>query len=345
MSIRLSRREFLKLSAALGLTSLAFRPFSGFESDDQSGDLARVAIRSVSVYQQPDDKSLIKFQHFRDDLVNVYYEVDSPAGPEYNPVWYRVWGGYMHRASLQRVKVQYNPIPSNVPETGQIAEVTVPFSQAMRYTSSSGWQQLYRLYYQSTHWVTGIDEGPDGEAWFSLKDELLEIEYHVPAFHLRLLTADELTPISPEVPNHKKWIHVDRSRQRVTCYENDLVVFETPVSTGLNYQPEGEIPWKTPKGEFNIQSKMPSKHMGDGNLTGNPEDYELPGVPWTCFFELTTGVAFHGTYWHQDFGSPKSHGCVNMKPEDAKWLFRWAQPISEPEKVEQLGFGTRVVVD
>ncbi len=333
----------MKLSAALGLTGLAFRPFNGFEADDTSQDLARVAIKSVSVYSNPDDQSTIKFQHFRDELVNIYYPVESQYGPAYNPIWYRVWGGYMHRASLQRVKVQYNPVASLIPETGQIAEVTVPFAQAMRYTSINGWQQLYRLYFQSTHWVTGIDEGPDGEPWYRLKDELLEIDYHVPAFHLRLIPAEELAPISPDVTN--KWIKVDRYIQKVTCYENDQVVFDEKVSTGLNYQPEGEIPWKTPKGEFNIQSKMPSKHMGDGNLTGNPEDYELPGVPWTCFFETTTGVAFHGTYWHDDFGTPRSHGCINMKTEDAKWLFRWATPVNAPEDIEKRGFGTKVIVD
>lgn len=339
----MSRRDFLKLCAAAGLTGLAFRPFSGFEENNQKNDLARVTIRSVSVYAEPNDKSAIRFQRFRDELVNIYYEVESEHGPGYNPFWYRVWGGYIHRANTQRVSVKYNPIASSILEGGQLAEVTVPYSQALRYTSFTGWQTLYRLYSESTHWVMGIDDGPDGEAWYRLKDELLEIEYHVPAFHLRLIPPEELTPISPEVPHHKKWINISRANQRVTCYENDQVVFETKVSTGLSYKPEGLIPWETPKGEFNIQSKMPSKHMGDGRLTGNPEDYELPGVPWTCFFE-ETGVAFHGTYWHQDFGIPRSHGCINMRTEEAKWLFRWVLPISQPEDIERRGYGTKVVV-
>ncbi len=146
MSIRLSRREFLKLCAAAGLAGLAFRPFSGFEEDNQKNDLIRVTVRSVSVYAQPNDKSQILFQRFRDELVNVYYEIESEFGPGYNPIWYRVWGGYIHRANTQRVKVQYNPIASQIREGGQLAEVTVPYSQAMRYTSFTGWQVLYRLY-------------------------------------------------------------------------------------------------------------------------------------------------------------------------------------------------------
>ncbi len=344
MGTLLSRRDFLKLAAALGLTSLAFRPFSGFEDNDTGGDLARVTIHSVSVYSEPNDKSQIQFQHYRDDIVNVYYSVDSPYGPGYNPIWYRVWGGYMHRANMQRVSVQYNPIASSIPDTGQLAEVTVPYSQSMFYTTTTGWQPKYRLYYQSTHWVTGIDEGPDGEPWYRLKDELLEVEYHVPAFHLRLIPPEEMTPISPDLPYQAKRIEVNRGLQQVTCYENDQVVFQTTVSTGLNYEPPGEVPWKTPKGDYTVQSKMPSKHMGNGNLTGNVEDYELPGVPWTSFFVPETGVAFHGTYWHDDFGVPRSHGCVNMRTEDAKWLFRWVLPVSRPDDIERRGYGTRVVV-
>ncbi len=343
MSTRLSRRDFLKLCAAAGLSSLAFRPFSGLDDNSERSDLARVTIRSVSVHSQASDQSRILFQRFRDELLNVYYEVESEFGPGYNPVWYRIWGGYVHRANLQRVKVKYNPLAEYIPEGGQLAEVTVPYSQALRYSSFAGWQVLYRMYYESVHWVTGIDEGPDGEPWYRLKDELLEIEYHVPALHLRMIPPEELTPISPDVPHHKKYIVVNRHTQEMTCYENDEVVMQTRVSTGLPRFPEGEIPWETPRGEFNIYSKMPSKHMGDGRLTGNPEDYELPGVPWTIFFEQT-GVAFHGTYWHQDFGIPRSHGCVNLVTEEAKWLFRWVLPVSEPGDIERRGFGTKVIV-
>jgi hypothetical protein len=343
MSTTLNRRDFLKLAAAAGLTGFAFRPFSGFTDDTQDISLARVTIRSVSVHSQPSDKSRILFQRFRDELVHIYYEMESEDGPGYNPIWYRVWGGYMHRANLQRVLVRYNDVASKIPEEGQLAEVTVPYTQAMRFNNSSGWDLLYRLYYTSTHWVTGIDEGPDGEAWYRLKDELLEVEYHVPAHHLRLIPPEELSPISPDVPAHRKWVEVDLSRQQITCYEREEPVFQTKISSGLNYSPPGELAWNTPKGEFNVYSKMPSKHMGNGRLSGNPEDYELPGVPWTSFFEQT-GVAFHGTYWHDDFGIPRSHGCINMRSEEAKWLFRWLTPVNDPGEVEKRGFGTRVVV-
>jgi len=344
MSTKISRRAFLRLLSAAGLTGLGFRPFSGEDSNTTANDIGRVTVRSVSVYAKPSDKSQILFQRYRDELINIYYEVNAEEGPAYNPIWYRVWGGYMHRANVVRSRITYNPVASNVPETGQLAEVTVPFTQAMRFTGSQGWETLYRLYNSSTHWVHAVEEGPDGEPWYKLIDELLGVDYHVPAMHLRLIQPEEFTPITPEVPQHKKHIEVVIGHQKVICYENDVPVMETSVSTGLDYSPpNGEMPWNTPKGTFYIFSKMPSKHMGDGRLSGNPEDYELPGVPWTTFFE-TSGVAFHGTYWHEDFGTPRSHGCVNMRSEEAKWLFRWVMPANDPETVEQRGWGTRVVV-
>jgi hypothetical protein len=84
---------------------------------------------------------------------------------------------------------------------------------------------------------------------------------------------------------------------------------------------------------------MPSKHMGEGRLTDNLEDYELVGVPWTAFFD-PRGYAIHGAYWHNNFGVPMSRGCINLKPDEAKWLFRWLTPVSEAHAVDTRGFGT-----
>jgi lipoprotein-anchoring transpeptidase ErfK/SrfK len=86
--------------------------------------------------------------------------------------------------------------------------------------------------------------------------------------------------------------------------------------------------------------------MGDGTLMKGDLDldaYELVGVPWTMFFHrLDTGYALHGTYWHNNFGWQMSHGCVNLRNEDAKWLFRWSTPDNYPVEIEKNGFGTQV---
>jgi lipoprotein-anchoring transpeptidase ErfK/SrfK len=83
--------------------------------------------------------------------------------------------------------------------------------------------------------------------------------------------------------------------------------------------------------------------MGNGKLTSDINAYELPGVPWVAFF-VDTGVAFHGTFWHDNYGNEMSHGCVNMRPEEAKWLYRWLTPIADPGKMVNGGKGTKVIV-
>jgi hypothetical protein len=345
MGASLNRRDFLKLGL-LGMSGLAFRPYFGQGEQLDSGDIARVAIKSVSVYSAPDDKSEILYQRYRDELVNVYYEVNSQSGPGYNPVWYRVWRGYVHSGHMQRVKIQLNPVLSDIIPKGQLAEVTVPFSQTYYYSLYGGWQPLYRMYYGSVHWIVGIDSGPDGQPWYRLHDELNELEYFIQPTHMRAIPPDELTPISPDVPMEKKKVEVSIARQMLTAYENNKMVLQTKISSGVpdwNPQPD-KISTETPKGIFHVQSKMPSKHMGDGHLSSDLEAYELPGVPWVSFFEPKNGVAFHGTYWHTNFGTQMSHGCVNMRTEEAKWLFRWLTPAYSFGTWEQIGYGTLVEV-
>src|SRR5512136_2043937 len=125
----ISRRNFLIFSA-IGLGNLAFRPLQGWGADTDSGEIARVTIKSISIYRKPSDKSKILYQRYRDDLVSIYDEIISEDGPGYNPLWYRVWGGYAHSAYLQRVKVRLNPVvPGISSKSGQLVEVTVPFTQ------------------------------------------------------------------------------------------------------------------------------------------------------------------------------------------------------------------------
>lgn len=350
MSPEFSRRDFLKTSL-LALGGLAMRPLKTVSPNTTLAgkDLARVAIQSVSVYSEPNDKSKIQFQRYRDELVNIYYEVVSKNGPDYNPLWYRVWGGYIHSAHLQRVNIRLNPVAASLNRNKQLAEVTVPTSPSYLFSKMKGWTPLYKLYYQSIHWVVGVEEGPDGQPWYRIKDEAFDIDqldYFTPAQNLRLVEDSEFSPVSTGVAPEKKRIEVSIGRQELTAYEGDTVILHTKISSGIPMgdPPPGQPSTDTPKGEFHIQNKMPSKHMGDGNLTSDPEAYELPGVPWVCFFEPETGVATHGTYWHNNYGTTMSHGCVNMKTEEALFIFRWATPIYPAGEWDVRGYGTRVLV-
>ena len=343
---QVSRRDFLKISS-LAVGGLAFSQFKPSLGNFDDAALVRVSTESVSVYGQPNDTSRILATWPLDSLINVYEEVNSGT-PGYNPVWYRVWGGCMHRAHMQKVKFVYNrPLPI-IRENGQLGQVTVPYTQSMRFVANNGWVPVYRLYYDSVHWIVGLDEGPDGEPWYRVMDELLDITYNAPAAHLRPIADEEITPISPELPYEAKRIEVSLATQTVTCYEYDQVVFQTQVSTGVpsNYVGVNGLSTTTPSGKFKVEVKMPSKHMGQGNLAADIGDYVLPGVPWCTFF-TEQGHAFHGAWWHDNFGVPMSHGCINMRPEEAKWLYRWTLPTASAAEINPLtlarnGFGTVV---
>jgi hypothetical protein len=323
---------------------MAFTPsleeFAGFDDSN----LVRVATNSVSIHSEPTDKARIVSTWFKDDLLRIYEEV-KVAEPTYNPIWYRVWGGYVHRARLQKVKVLYNKIlPSLAEGEYRLMEVTIPYTQPWRVTKAYGWQMLgFRLYFGSVHWATAIELGPDGESWYRIYDDLTGFPYHVNALHVRPIPLEELTAINPEVEIQNKRIDLNLNTQTLTALEYNKSIFETKISSGIPSGPRGDsgLSTKTPEGEFRILDKMPAKHMGNGNLFADADDYELPGVPWTCFF-TPQGHAFHGTYWHENFGVPMSHGCINMRTEEAKWLFRWAMPAHEIGKTFNRGFGTLV---
>ena len=122
-----------------------------------------------------------------------------------------------------------------------------------------------------------------------------------------------------DVPANGNWIHVDLSEQTLVAYEGDEPVYATVISSGK----EGYEP---PTGLFEVQQKYVSTTM---NAT-DPIDgfYEVEEVPWTLYYH--GGYALHGAYWHTDFGKVRSHGCTNIAPVDARWLYYWAEPEVPP---------------
>ncbi len=354
MRTPLSRRDFLKMSllAAGSLGSLAFNPFPG-QNDDLAypgGVVGRIAATNkVTVYKEPDwDSPVVGYLNKKDQLIQIYSELTPPKGPKYNPLWYRVWGGYVHSAYIQQVKFRFNDRLDDFPKTGQLFEVTVPYTTVYQYNVYEGWVRYFRLYYETTHWVVGVEKGPDDKLWYKIDDR--GVFYLAPAEHFRLVPDSEMEPISPDVPWEDKRLEVSIQEQMLTAFEDNKPVFSSKVSTGINIRPDPNgIPWNTPRGTYNIASKTPSTHMGQGRLTGDPEAYELLGVPWTLYFVNDIGIAFHGAYWHNNFGLQMSHGCVNMRPHEAQWLFRWTYPvfklpITELSGRDKRGHGTRVDV-
>ncbi len=109
---------------------------------------------------------------------------------------------------------------------------------------------------------------------------------------------------------------VSLGAQRLWAYEGEHLVLTTFVSTGTAETPEVA----TPVGQYRVLVKLPMETM-TGTVNGEP--YEVEDVPYVMYF-TDEGHALHGTYWHNNFGAPMSHGCVNLPMDVAEWMFRWA---------------------
>ena len=334
MDTNLNRRDFLKRSL-MGLGAAFLLPDESDISFAKKPRYMRVGEKTgISIYSEPDEKSAIVYTRPYNDIITVYDEVVGPNGPSWNPIWYRCWGGYVFSGLLYEVKYQLQNITTEIRKGGQLGEITMPYTRSYFYGRYEGWKPMYLLFYRSVHWVVELIEGPDKKPWYNLLDELINVKYAVPGEHVRLFQEEELKPISPKVPREEKRIKVNLALQNLEAYEAGKVVFSAKISSGT----------PTPQGTYNIQTKMPSKHMGLGNLTNLDSAYEFVGVPWNCFFELSQGLATHGAFWHSNFGTPMSAGCLNMSIDDAKWVFLWTNPVPKPYSEISYGYGTPIQI-
>ncbi len=120
--------------------------------------------------------------------------------------------------------------------------------------------------------------------------------------------------VSNPVVNSEKWIDVNLSTQTITAYEGNTPIYKTLVSTGLPRTP-------TVVGSYRVYVKYTATDMRGGSHEAG-DYYYLRNVPYTMYF--FRGYGIHGTYWHNNFGYPMSHGCVNLRTSDAQWFFNWA---------------------
>lgn len=130
------------------------------------------------------------------------------------------------------------------------------------------------------------------------------------------LAAPSLETLEAERAAGKKWIEVDLTAQKTYAWEGDELAAEFLISSGLASTP-------TVEGVFRMRVRARSQTMSGGDRAAGTY-YSLPNVEWVQYF--FEDYSFHGTYWHNNFGNPMSHGCVNMTNEDAEWLFKWSMP-------------------
>ena len=324
LSNEITRRDFLKLGGA-GLFGLLLAPFEGFGNllDRTTG---RVIADAVDLMSEPSFKSKRLRQYWKDMVLPIHEVTIGDDEPAHNRVWYNIRNeGFIHSGDIQPVQTRLNEPNPNIPPEGSLAEVTVPYTDAHRGAGRT-FPVAYRFYYETTYWVIRLVTNLQGERWYLVQDDKRDHQFYVPAEHLRLVPADELSPLSPDVPLIGKRIEIRTEPQVLIAYEWDQPVYMTRTATGARFS-NGN--YATPAGRHLTFHKRPSRHMAAGNLAYN--GYDLPGVPWISYI-TESGIALHGTYWHNNFGRPRSHGCINLSSQAAKWVYRWTLPTVPPSE-------------
>jgi len=342
MNKKFSRRDFLKLSSiALGAAALPI--LSPTDSGAASAAaLGRVTVEGLRLMKRPRWITDLVGTKKRDEVVTIYRAIVGEGKPFiHNNVWFEIEGGYLHSSWVQPVKSELQTPVTSLPLNGLFGEVFVPYTEAYESPDIKS-KIVYRLYYTSTFKITKL-QTVNGVMWYHLFDEEKPNGFWIDGRHLRIITPEEITPISPDAAD--KRVVADLDTHWLSAYEGKTEVYRTRFASGKAYfESNGELKRNITLGvKQPIWGKFISVHMSGGVA---PDGYDLPGVGWVSLFS-GGGAAIHSTYWHNDFGRPRSAGCLNATPEAAKWFFRWTAPPVEyvPGKIEvSWPGGTRVEI-
>jgi len=353
MKQNLSRRDFLKL-AGVGLGALAFRPpksfdFASFFAPKRlpqfpaSDIIGRTVDPDINLRSSPiDDPSNVISKLGADVLVEWGRQVVGTATGLSNQRYVETPQGYIYASVLQPTRNQPNSPLTEMPagQNGFWAEITVPYVElAHEGVVASPWLQDHiaynfrpKLYYGQVVWIDKIrtENGFPEYRW----NEDVPHGYGYGAYGeffwadgaaFKILTDEDVAPISPDVDPNDKKIDANLDYQTLSCYEGNTEVFFCRISSGLGIdfstgQPSDKL--ATPVGNLLTHWKIMSLNMTAGTFQSG---YSTPAVPWDTMIS-GDGVAIHGAFWHNAFGEKRSHGCINVTPEDAKWIFRWTTP-------------------
>lgn len=370
MNRNFSRRDFLKV-AGVGLGAMAFRPFDfdalyapkrlpQFPPSEIIGRLLGL----TDVRTRPSNNDLVGVpvgKLYDDTLIEWGREVVGEAVGLTNQKYLETPQGYIWSSRVQPTRNLPNTPITEMPagQPGFWAEVTVPYIDiTLEGAPYSPWIQSLisynfppRVYYGQVIWIDQIrqnngfteyrwNEGPNGHG-YGFGDI-----FWMDGAGLKVLTEQETSALSPEVDPAEKKIVANLTYQTLSCFEGNNEVFFCRISSGaiFDFQGTPTEAYATPVGDLNTHWKIVSLNMSGG---GSAAGYSTPAVPWSTVIS-GEGIAIHGAFWHNDFGERRSHGCINVKPEDAKWIFRWTTPyiplIQSEARMTWPDHGTTVTV-
>jgi L,D-transpeptidase catalytic domain len=359
MKQNLSRRDFLKIAGAgMGaFTSFAFNPYRQVNFDylaspkrlpqfPGSAVIGRVLENDVNLRSRPTNDETLGTAIGKlpaDTLVEWNRQVVGKVlYGETNQRYVETPQGYIYASVVQPSRNLPNAPISEMPagQPGFWAEITVPYVDLTHEgTVASPWLQdhiLYnfppRLYYGQVVWIDQIRTN-NGFVEYRWNEDAGGHGYGYGAYGeffwgdgagFKVLTDADVAPISPDIDPNEKRISVNLDTQSLSCFEGSTEVYFCRISTGRKYDATGQISDKlaTPVGNLLTHWKIVSLNMTAGSFQSG---YSTPAVPWSTSIS-GDGIAIHGAFWHNAFGERRSHGCINVTPEDAKWIFRWTTP-------------------
>lgn len=319
-------KRILSVPLLVVLSLTAFLPIQAFAADEPED----------SFYRHPDPAlGAVPFNYYRIDpsTGTQFYQTIPDARERANPVEVIEPGSLIYVTFIQRIDTEKGTFFSLtndlvMPGDGSMVSVSQPFP---------GVEIIKEVDTPFGFVFLGVDvfEYP-AEVWFNQPIDRIEpsianypivpiletmriegVNWHrvgegrwVNGSKVAVVTPKKWAPYGVE---NNRWIDVDLAQQSLAVYENGKMVYATVVATGAE-------PLYTQPGLFKIYSRLETETMTGGR--GTAEYYYLADVPWTMYFDKAR--ALHGAYWRAFLGVPQSHGCVNMYPGDAHWIFNWA---------------------
>ena len=359
---KISRRNFLKIGLA-GLSAGVLRrnpiDVAAYLPEFPVGQRLGRSFYTVDIKSKPDPESATVRTVYDDNILVLNREIIGKPFTAYwkNRKWFETPEGFIPSISVQPVMNEQNVPLKELPvygeKPGMWAEVTVPFVDIYLDGTEAKSPRLKetvhpRFYYSQVVWIDGIQAASENETLYHVieKHGSYGDAFWADARAFKPITPEDISPISPQVKN--KYISIDLNHQTMSCFENDKEILFARVSTGAKYNSEGQPvdKWSTPPGDYHsVNRKYVSLHMAGGETKAS--GYEEFAVSWTSIF-ASGGVAIHSTYWHNNYGEMLSHGCVNVEPEVARFVFRWTLPETPyyDGKIEVQGFenGTNIKV-
>lgn len=355
----LTRRDFLKLSG-LSIGAMAFRPVLFKRLDTlkmpkrlaefpDSEVIGRVTDPGIFLRSTPSNEAGMDtvIQSLEADTLLEWNQevVGRVIGGLSNQKYVETPLGYVYGSVIQPTRNIPNTPITEIPagKSGFWAEVTVPYVDLTHEGRiSSPWLQdhiLYnfppRLYYGQVVWIDRI-RSDNGFVEYRWNEDANGRGYGYGGSYgeyfwgdgagFKVLYDEDVATINPDVDPEEKTMRLNLDYQTLSCYEAGREVYYCRVSTGIKFTIDysGEdVDYSTPPGTLLTHWKIISKNMTAGEEEGG-SGYSTPAVPWCVYIQ--GGIAIHGAFWHNAFGEPRSHGCVNVRPEDAKWIFRWSMP-------------------